>query len=128
MSERMRLAEDDTTGVVFLSPRSHSEAVSPGTPASSEPNPEPSAEPVRLVGTASRRILREERRERQRVAVICGLVVVACMAMTVFILGMARDRPARSTPAGASVVVAHPVLIVQSLSIPGASAPEGGHR
>jgi hypothetical protein len=48
--------------------------------------------------------------------------------MTVFILGMARDRPARSTPAGASVVVAHPVLIVQSLSIPGASAPEGGHR
>lgn len=128
MSERMTPAEDDTTGVVSPSPRSSSEAVSPETPTGSEPNPQPSPEPVRLVGTTSRRILREERRERQRVAVICGLVVVACVAMTVFILGMARDRPAGSTPAGASVAVAHPALIVQSLSIPGASAPEGGHR
>ncbi len=128
MSERMTLGEDDTTGVVFPSLRSLSEPVSPETPASSEPNPQPSPEPVRLVRTASRRILREERRERQRIALICGLVVIACLAMTVFILGMARDRPAGPTPAGASVIVAHPALFVQSLSIPGASAPEGGHR
>jgi hypothetical protein len=118
MSERMTLAEDDTTEVVIPSlpvPRPVQSTL-PAQNASSAEN----VEPVVSVGAVSRRVLREERRERQRVAAICALVIALCMGMTVLILTMARDRPAGSVPVGAGVVVAHQSSTIQPLPRPGA--------
>lgn len=108
----MTLTEDETTQVVIPSP-----------PAASRVGPPVTAgivEPVVSIGTVSRRALREERQERQRIALVCGLVIAVCIGMTVLILTLARDRPAGSTPVGAGVVVAHQISIQQTLPRPGA--------
>jgi hypothetical protein len=112
MSERMMLAEDDTTEVAISSPLAPFEAPSPAL--ADKPKP------VALVGAVSRKVLREERRERQRVAAICALVIALCMGMTVLILTIARDRPAGSIPVGSGVVVAHQISSIQALPRPGA--------
>jgi hypothetical protein len=112
MSERMTLAEDDTTEVAISSPLAPFEAPFPAL--AGKPKPVVSA------GAVSRKVLREERRERQRVAVICALVVALCMGMTVLILSIARDRPAGSIPVGSGVVVAHQISSIQALPRPGA--------
>jgi hypothetical protein len=112
MSERMTLAEDDTTEVTISSPLAPFEAP---LPALAE-----KPKPVVSVGAVSRKVLREERRERQRVAAICALVVALCMGMTVLILSIARDRPAGSIPVGSGVVVAHQISSIQALPRPGA--------
>ncbi|MHB1711653.1 MAG: hypothetical protein ACYCV7_09655 [Acidimicrobiales bacterium] len=84
------------------------------------------------VRTVGRRLRRKERRDRRRVVVICGLVVAACLAVTVFILGMARDRPARAGVVGSSGVVVPRAAVSflepvgQNSPITGAPAPEGG--
>jgi hypothetical protein len=121
MSERMTLAEDETTEVVIPSNPAPSQAESPVTSAISEPvvSVKP-VSPVSPVGTVSRKVLREERQERQRIALICGLVIAACIGITVLILTLARDRPAGPTPVGAGIVVAHQISIIQNLPRPGA--------
>jgi hypothetical protein len=122
MSERMTLAEDQTTEVVIPSPPAPPDVGSPGMAAI--------AEPVVSVGTAaqgtvrrgamSRRVLRVERQQRQRIALVCALVIAISIGMTVLILTLARDRPAGSTPVGTGTVVAHPLSIIQYLPRPGA--------
>jgi hypothetical protein len=117
MSERITLAEDDTTEVAISSPLAPFEAPPPVSPVLAE-----KPKPVESVGAVAvtRKVLREERRERQRVAAICALVVALCMGMTVLILTIARDRPAGSIPVGSGVVVAHQISSIQALPRPGA--------
>lgn len=115
MSKRMTLAEDDTTEVVVSSPLAPFAAPSPVSPVREE-----KPKPVQSVGAVSRKVLREERRERQRVAAICAVVVALCMGMTVLILTIARDRPAGSIPVGSGIVVAHQISSIQALPRPGA--------
>ena len=115
MSERMTLAEDQTTEVVIPSTPAPPDGESPLTDAIAEP-----VVSVGGVGTASRKVLREERQERQRIALVCGLVIAACIGMTVLILTLARDRPAGPTPVGVGIVVAHQISIIQNLPRPGA--------
>jgi hypothetical protein len=112
MSERITLAEDDTTEVAISSPLAPFEA--PFPVLAEKPKP------VQSSGAVSRKVLREERRERQRVAAICALVIALCMGMTVLILTIARDRPAGSIPVGSGVVVAHQISSIQALPRPGA--------
>jgi hypothetical protein len=118
MSERMTLAEDETTEVVSPSTPAPSDAESPVTAAIAEPVV--SAGTINRVGAVSRKVLREERQERQRIALVCALVIAACIGMTVLILTLARDRPAGPTPVGAGIVVAHQLSIIQNLPKPGA--------
>lgn len=118
MIERMMLAEDETTEVVIPSIPGPSAAKSPVTAAIAEPVV--SVGTVRTDGTVSRKVLREEREARQRIGLICGLVIAACIGMTVLILTLARDRPAGPTPVGAGIVVAHQISIIQNIPRPGA--------
>ena len=122
MSERMTLAEDQTTEVVIPSPPAPPDVASTGMAAIAEPVVSVDAAAPGTVrrGAVSRKVLREERQERQRIALICALVIVACIGMTVLILTLARDRPAGSTPVGTGIVVAHPISIIQYLPRPGA--------
>ena len=108
----MTLTEDQTTQVVIPSLPAPSDA---GSPVTAE-----IAGPVVSNGTVSRRVLREERQQRQRIALVCALVIAACIGMTVLILTLARDRPAGSTPVGAGIVVAHQISIIQTLPRTGA--------
>ena len=59
-----------------------------------------------------RRALREARRQRRRTAWLCAAVVLLSLALTLLIVGLARDRPAptaTSAPAAtATVPVAAP--------------------
>jgi hypothetical protein len=118
MSKRMTLAEDDTTEVVVSSPLAPFEPPPPASLAS--PGLAEKPKPVQSAGAVSRKVLRVERRERQRVAAICALVVALCMGMTVLILTIARDRPAGSIPVGSGVVVTHQISSIQALPRPGA--------
>jgi hypothetical protein len=122
MSERMTLAEDQTTEVVIPSPPAPPDAESPGMAAVAEQVVSVGVAAPGTVrrGAVSRRVLREERQERQRIALICALVIAACIGMTVLILTLARDRPAGSTPVGAGIVVAHHLSTTQYLPRPGA--------
>ncbi|HEY1987921.1 MAG TPA: hypothetical protein VGG43_00495 [Acidimicrobiales bacterium] len=118
MSERMTLAEDKATEVVIPSTPAPSAAGSRVTAAIAEPVVSNGS--VRTNGTVSRKVLREERQTRQRIALICGLVIAACIGLTVLVLTLARDRPPGPTPVGAGIVVAHQISILQSLPRPGA--------
>lgn len=141
--------EDDTAEVVVVPPpaSSASEVVSEplaalGSAATESGAMFGSPGPVAPIGgvgptgtvIVGRQVRRKERRERQRIAVICGLVVVVCLAITVFILGMARDRPSRTNSVGSSGVIIPSAALAsfapvdQNSLIPGALAPEGGHR
>jgi hypothetical protein len=57
-------------------------------------------EPPTAVG---RRALREARRKRQLTAALCVVVVVALLAITIMIVGFARDRPATPSSSGLAV-------------------------
>lgn len=93
-----------------------------------------------MTAGAGRRALREARRQRRRLAVFCAAVIVACLAMTIVVLGMARDRPAPAVPSGTATAgppapgtgvavteaAAPPSFLPTSPDQPGAAAPEGG--
>ena len=57
-----------------------------------EPNGSPTA--------VGRRALREARRKRQLTAAVCVVVIAALLAITIMILGIARDRPAAPASSG----------------------------
>ena len=123
----MTLAEDKATEVVIPSSPAPSDGESPVTAAIAQPvvsvgavSPGAVSRGAVSLGAVSRRALRKERQGRQRIALVCGLVIAACIGMTVLILTLARDRPAGSTPVGAGIVVAHQISIIQNLPRPGA--------
>jgi len=118
----MTLAEDKATEVVIPSPPAPSDGESTVTAAIAQPVVSVGAVSPGTVspGAVGRRALRKERQGRQRIALVCGLVIAACIGMTVLILTLARDRPPGSTPVGAGIVVAHQISIIQILPRPGA--------
>jgi len=121
---------DDTSGEVPSSDAGPSEAPSSAAGPSVD-----SAEPVEYgSGSADSRVaLREARRQRRRVAWLCAAIVAICLALTIAVVSMARNRPA---PTSGSV--AWSALVVPSTDanggmalphepFPGAPAPEGGN-
>jgi hypothetical protein len=80
---------------------------------------------------SGRREAREARRARRRLAGVVVGVVIACLLMTILIVGMARDRPVRDVPPGAAAVAgvaAGPASESHPPVHTGATASEGGHR
>jgi hypothetical protein len=84
----------------------------PGPPAALfAPSPQPSAdsgpmtvdEPNGLPAAVGRRALREARRKRQITAAVCVVVVAALLAITIMILGIARDRPGAPVSSGVAI-------------------------
>jgi hypothetical protein len=57
-------------------------------------------EPQRPPTAVGRRALREARRKRQLTAAVCVVVVAALLAITIMIVGIARDRPATPSSSG----------------------------
>jgi hypothetical protein len=83
----------------------------------------------------ARRAQRAARQQRRHIAMACAVLVAVCLAITILIVGMARNR----TP-GAQVVMPAVALAIPARtdSLPaspahqpntfrGATAPEGGH-
>jgi hypothetical protein len=66
---------------------------------------EPQDPPAAAVG---RRALREARRKRQLTAAVCVVVVAALLAITIMIVGIARDRPATPSSSGVAATSALP--------------------
>jgi hypothetical protein len=67
-----------------------------GPMTADEPGGSPSA--------GGRRALREARRKRQLTAAVCVVVIVALLAITIMIVGIARDRPGTPSSSGVAVV------------------------
>jgi TRAP-type mannitol/chloroaromatic compound transport system permease large subunit len=63
---------------------------------------------------AGRLALRQARRKRQLTAAVCVVVVAVLLALTIMILGIARDRPATPASSGAAAS-AGPTLLAPSL-------------
>jgi hypothetical protein len=53
-------------------------------------------------GVAGRQALRQARRKRQVLAAICVVVVAVLLAISIMIVGIARDRPATPASLGAA--------------------------
>ncbi len=96
-------------------------AVVPGPPAQPGSTfdhlpPVPRADPGRMtVGepreaptAVGRRALREARRKRQLISAVCVVVVVALLAITIMIVGIARDRPATPSSSGVAAGAGRP--------------------
>ena len=103
MSVWTTLSETDTTEVTLVS----GPPAQPGTTFTPFP-PVPRADPGRMTvdepqeppTTSGRRALREARRKRQLTAAVCVVVVAALLAITIMIVGVARDRPAAPSSSG----------------------------
>jgi hypothetical protein len=111
MSVWTTLSETDTAEV----------AVVPGPPAqpratfaplpsapTADPNPMTVEEPQEPPAAVGRRALREARRKRQLTAAVCVVVVAALLAITIMIVGIARDRPATPSSSGVAASLAQP--------------------
>lgn len=81
--------------------------------------------------TDSRRALRDARRQRRRASVVCAVVVAVCLALTILVVDLARNRaagPQGVGPALALLPVTHPRFVPLDPQPPethGAAAPEG---
>jgi hypothetical protein len=103
MSVWTTLSETDTAEVAIVP----GPPVQPGTSFTPFP-PVPRADPGRMTvdepqeppTAVGRRALREARRKRQLTAAVCVVVVVALLAITIMIVGFARDRPATPSSSG----------------------------
>ena len=90
----------------------------------SEPSPGPPQ-------ADNRRALREKRRERRRLSVLCAVVVAVCLVLTILIVGMARNRPTGPQVVGPALVISptnQPHVVPPDPQPPethGAAAPEG---
>jgi len=81
----------------------------------------------------TRREVRAARRRRRQLMVVCAAVIAVCLALTILVVSMARQRPSGLPAAVASVGavtgVAGPTLPVsRPFSNLGADAPLGGHH
>jgi len=79
----------------------------------------PAVGPGEPVATGEgRRALREARRQRRRTTWLCAAVVAVCLALTIVVVILARDRPA-ATPGVLGATAASP-------SVPASPVPAGG--
>jgi hypothetical protein len=72
-----------------------------------DPDPTMVDEPSEPPAAVGRRALREARRKRQLTAGICVVVIAVLLAISIMVVGFARDRPATPTSSGTA---AGPVL------------------
>ena len=70
----------------------------------------------------SRRAIREARRQRRRTAWLCAAFVALCLALTIVVVSLARDRPV-APPASVASVAVVPVGPVLTAAIPSAAVP-----
>ncbi|HWF21769.1 MAG TPA: hypothetical protein VG226_06470 [Acidimicrobiales bacterium] len=103
MSVWTTLSETDTTEVAVV-PGPPAQPGTTFTPFPPVPRADPGrmtvAEPQEPPTTSGRRALREARRKRQLAAAVCVVVVAALLAITIMIVGIARDRPATPSSSG----------------------------
>ena len=112
-------------------PSDHSPDDGPGEAQSST---EP-VEPVTSAsgGTDSRVALRDARRQRRRVGWLCAAIVAICLALTIVVVSLARNRPAPTPGAVVSSALFVPSNdAIGSMALAhdpfsGAPAPEGGN-
>ncbi|MGP0110845.1 MAG: hypothetical protein ACLPR9_18660 [Acidimicrobiales bacterium] len=98
----------------------------PPVPGDAPPGPSPDRP-----RTDGRRALREVRRQRRRLSVLCAVVVAVCLALTILVVDLARNRaagPQGVGPALALLPATHPRFVPLDPQPPethGAAAPEG---
>ena len=73
-----------------------------GAPPDSDPEPQSRVDQA----AGSRSELRAARRQRRRLMVACAVVIAVCVALTVAVVGLARNRPTGSTPLPSAVLSA----------------------
>jgi hypothetical protein len=100
------------------------------TPA---PDPEPAERRTAPEPDGTRRALRAARRRRRQLALVCALAIGVCLALTVLIVDLARDRAPSSTGGAPLLVAAASGSAVFSVTLPAsitpdAAASEGGIR
>jgi len=84
-------------------------------------------------GTDSRVALREARRQRRRVAWWCAALVALCLALTIVVVSLARNRPAPTPGSVVSAALFVPYtdatgsMALPHDPFPGAPASEGGN-
>ena len=109
------------------------------TPQSDAPHqnhPEPTSSGASEPRTDGRRALRQARRHRRRLAVGCAVLVAVCLALTILIVDLARNRTVGPQGAAPTSMPASPgpivrpsaLLMLQAIETRGATAPEGGNR
>ena len=84
---------------------------------------------------ADRKAVREARRTRRNLAIVCGLVVAVCLVLTILIVDMARNRPpgaeimvpVSTASALGAADVSHDLSPHPTIPNRGAPAPEGGN-
>jgi hypothetical protein len=111
MSVWTTLSETDTAEVAV----EPGPPAQPGTTLTSVP-PAPPADPGRMTvdepqeppTAVGRRALREARRKRQLTAAVCVAVILALLAVTIMIVGIARDRPATPSSSGVATSSGRP--------------------
>ncbi len=92
--------------------------------------------PVLVSEPDSRRAQRIARHQRRQLTVACAVLVAVCLALTILIVSLARDRGSGPPASGQSAVgpVVHVVQLRSPDPVtipthqPGATAPEGDHR
>ena len=142
MTVRLTPTESDTTPpppVPAPPLRGDSSVTAPDAPTEGPVDPPPGdPAPASDAGPAadSRRAVRESRRQRRRTAWLCAAVVAACLALTIVVVMLARDRPAAPPSALAPASHGRPLLVPAATldravrpTVPthGAPAPEGGN-
>jgi len=89
------------------------------------------ADPLHRSRVEGRLALREARKRRRRLSVVCALLVCFCLAVTVAIVSLARSRPSGPQVVEPALALAplspvRPVPVILSIPTPGAPAPQGG--
>ena len=105
MSVWTTLSESDTaeTDIVHGPPAQPAAPFAPYPQAPAEYGRLTVDEPNRSPAAAGRRALREARRKRQVIAALWVVVIAALLAITIMILGIARDRPGAPASPGVAV-------------------------
>lgn len=84
--------------------------------------------------TDGRRALRQARSQRRRTALLCAVVLFVCLALTLLIVGMARDRAAPPAAVLSFAPVPAPTSAASTVPVPtqtrsdAATASEGDNR
>ncbi len=103
-----------------------------GTTGATDPaDPDPAAVDPPAAG---RRALRQARSQRRRTALLCAVVLFVCFALTLLIVGLARDRAAPPAAVLSFAPVPAPTSATPTVPVPrqtrpdAATASEGDNR
>ncbi len=74
--------------------------------------------------TDGRRALRQARSQRRRTALLCAVVLFVCLALTLLIVGLARDRAAPPAAALSLTSVPSPIAHTPTVHVPSQTRPD----